>query len=63
MTYEILNALAIVSSVAAGAAILGIVGFAIYAEFFDGARFSSRDYLTDEEMAMIERDEENTTRP
>jgi hypothetical protein len=63
MTYEILNALALVSLVAAGGAILGIVGFVIYAEFFDGTRFSSRDYLTDEEMAMIERDEENTTHP
>jgi hypothetical protein len=36
------------------ATLFGILGFAVYAEFFDGARFSRNwDYLTPEEMDLI----------
>jgi hypothetical protein len=47
-------ALSALMAVGAAVVLLGIIGFVIYAEYFDPSRFScSWDYLTPEEMEMI----------
>ena len=49
--------------VAKVAGLLTIIGFVIYAEFFDDGRFSVRDYLTPEEMEMALEAREDSTGP
>jgi hypothetical protein len=45
-------------------ALVAIIGFIIYAEFFNDARFSrTHAYLTTEEMLMIQEAENNTLNP
>jgi hypothetical protein len=50
-------ALSALIAVGASVVLLGIIGFVIYAEYFDPSRFSCPwDYLTPEEMEMIKTD-------